>query len=96
MKFRKKPVIIDAVQWFPGVEHPGVDVVPAHMSPSRVPGEFFPVPDAFYVVTIHEQRCYIQPGDWLIPEPDGIHYYPCKPDIFENTYEPVGVFYLKN
>lgn len=24
MKFRKKPVVIDAVQWFPGVEHEAV------------------------------------------------------------------------
>jgi hypothetical protein len=30
-----------------------------------------------------------QPGDWVI---EGVHgeFYPCKPDIFEATYEPVG------
>lgn len=31
----------------------------------------------------------VAPGDWIITEPDGIHHYPCKPDIFENTYELV-------
>lgn len=40
-----------------------------------------------YVVTIHGQRCYIMEGDFIVPEPDGIHYYPVKPDIFAATYE---------
>lgn len=43
-----------------------------------------------WVETIHkDQRVQIVDGDWVIPEPDGIHFYPCKPDIFEKTYEPV-------
>lgn len=29
------------------------------------------------------------PGDWVITGVAGEHY-PCKPDIFEATYEPVG------
>ena len=30
------------------------------------------------------------PGDWIITEMiDGSGFYPCKPDIFEATYEPV-------
>ena len=29
------------------------------------------------------------PGDWIITGVKGEHY-PCKPDIFEMTYEPVG------
>ncbi len=45
--------------------------------------------DRFYVVTIHDQRAYLADGDWILPEPDGKHYYPCKPDIFEATYELV-------
>ena len=43
--------------------------------------------DRFYVITIHEQRAYLLDGDWIITEPDGSHHYPCKPDIFEATYE---------
>jgi hypothetical protein len=31
----------------------------------------------------------LEVGDYIIPEPDGEHYYPCKPDIFEKTYERV-------
>lgn len=41
------------------------------------------------VLTIHGQWTDIAPFDWLILEPDGLHAYPCKPDIFEKTYEPV-------
>ena len=43
----------------------------------------------YFVVTIHRQRTWIADGDWIIEEPDGIHHYPCKPDIFKATYEKV-------
>jgi hypothetical protein len=75
MKFRKKPVIIDAVQFINSEKDP----VGVYRRTED---------DTPYVVTIHNQRCYIESGDWIIPEPDGVHYYPCKPDIFEATYEP--------
>lgn len=76
-KYRKKPVVIDAVQF---------DGIPAHDPPGvwRRPED-----DSPYVVTIHDQRCYVVAGDWIIPEPDGVHYYPCKPDIFAKTYDAV-------
>lgn len=47
-----------------------------------------PTPYA-YVVTIHGEKAKLAPGDWVITEPDGEHHYPCKPDIFEATYEPI-------
>jgi hypothetical protein len=48
-----------------------------------------PVPYA-WIETIHKgQTVQVQEGDWIIPEPDGVHYYPCKPDVFEQTYERV-------
>ena len=80
-QYRKKPVIVNAMQFF--------------YDGPRVPGVFYPgmsedgkiyIGDA-YVVTIHGQRVYLQNGDWVIAEPDGEHYYPCKPDIFAATYE---------
>ena len=42
--------------------------------------------------TIHgdgEQMVPLEPGDWVIPELDGKHFYPCKPEIFAVTYEQV-------
>lgn len=43
-----------------------------------------------HVHTAHNnQAVELEDGDWIVPEPDGVHYYPIKPDIFTATYEPV-------
>ena len=82
MKFRKKPIIIEAEQfradagaWPIGVcEKPCLD------------GEWTKP----HVHTANDNQAVIlADGDWIIPELDGIHFYPCKPDIFSATYEPV-------
>ena len=78
-RYRKKPLEVEAVQWFPGIAIEGVKHVDGEgASPSL--GTFY---------TIHGQETFINPGDWVIREPDGIHWYPCKPDIFEATYDIV-------
>lgn len=76
-QFRKRPVIVEAVQFTgnPANDPPGVFRRPEDETP--------------YIVTVHYQRAYLSPGDWIITEPDGLHHYPCKPDIFAATYEPV-------
>ncbi len=74
-KYRSNPRIVEAVQWFPGVKHPGLTRGPLGIG----------------VVTIHGQLAYISPGDYIIAEPDGAHYYPCKEEIFLASYEPVEV-----
>ncbi len=80
-KFRKKPVVIEAEQWFPDQVCRGV-----HWERrSGDDGEFLHP----YVITAHEQRAYLAPGDWIIPEPMPERFYPCKPDIFAATYEAV-------
>lgn len=80
-KFRKKPVVIEANQWFPE----GTTVKGVHWEQrSGDDGEYL-VP---YVITVHEQRAYLAPGDWVLPEPKPDRFYPCKPDIFVATYEP--------
>lgn len=76
-KFRKKPVVIEAEQ-FNG-----------HNSPPGVLWEQMDAETVAYVVTIHKQRVYLSPGDWVVPEPDLMHYYPIKDEVFQNTYEPV-------
>lgn len=83
MKFRKRPAVIEAVQiaaeWFDG-DHPN----PLHprgviMDPKKRCVE---IPTLEGVMTG-------QIGDWLITGVSG-ERYPCKPDIFAKTYEPVG------
>jgi hypothetical protein len=78
MKYRKKPVVIEAVQWFKDGDHPAVFI---HRGASQVW-----VDGRAYIETL-EGRHLVQPGDWIITGVAGEHY-PCKPDIFEATYEP--------
>lgn len=87
--YRKKPVVVDAVQWFPGTSVRGVCGDDPKMicgcvivgGPSTVP----------HVHTTHGgQAVLIEPGDWIIAEPNGVHFYPVKPDIFSATYEPAA------
>lgn len=41
-----------------------------------------------HVHTIHNNQIVnVEVGDYIIPEPDGEHFYPVKPDIFNSTYE---------
>ena len=42
-----------------------------------------------YVVTIHDQISWLSDGDWVVQEPDGVHYYPVKDKIFAERYELV-------
>ena len=78
MKFRKKPVVIEAVQWFAHGDHP--KVVPLH--PAN-PGF-----EAYGRIETLEGEHVVTPGDWIIQGVKG-EFYPCKPDIFEMTYEAV-------
>lgn len=109
MKYRKKPVVIEATQWFKHGDHPLDD------RQTRVFGE-----DRTYLSEGKIVRCYgnpdvaggllchhcklrmehhgwidtlegghiVCPGDWIITGVKGENY-PCKPDIFAATYEPV-------
>ena len=89
MKFVKKPIVVEAEQWFPGHDVPGVQVEPEHAVPSRSGGTAFTQPARCYVVTIHGQKAWLSPGDWVITEPNGINHYPCKPDVFAQNYDRV-------
>lgn len=40
--------------------------------------------------TMHEgQFVVLEDGDWIVPEPDGIHYYPIKDAVMKKTYRPL-------
>lgn len=76
-KFRKKPVVIEATQWFKHGDHPAV----------KQPDAPELVVDGFGWVPTLEGGHIVTPGDWIITGVKGEHY-PCKPDIFAATYEP--------
>jgi hypothetical protein len=78
--FRKKPVIIEAVQW----NGNNIDELRQFM---------FDIRFCLYGATVLEiptlegdMKANI--GDWIIKGVNG-EFYPCKPDIFEKTYEQV-------
>lgn len=78
-KYRKKPVIIDADPYQPGMED-GFDI--------EHPEEQQRADRKPYINTL-EGKMYISPGDYIITGVKG-ERYPCKPDIFESTYEKAG------
>ena len=75
--FRKKPIVIEAVQWFMPGDHPLVVRTDIGIA-DRV------VVDAIWTL---EGSMVVSPGDWIIKGVKGEHY-PCKPDIFAATYDP--------
>ncbi len=92
MKFRKKPVVIEAVQWFKMGDHSAVRDLPPIKAieiglalGSKSDG--IPPRKLGWVETL-EGGHIVSPGDWIITGVQGEHY-PCKPDIFEATYEQV-------
>jgi hypothetical protein len=119
MKFRKKPVVIEATQWFKSGDHPednreeftgsdgkpflgegkvvryfrnpgvpGTDICRGVKSGTMEPigcGRMFH--DHGWIDT-PEGGHTVCPGDWIITGVKG-EVYPCKPDIFAATYDPV-------
>jgi hypothetical protein len=83
-KFRKKPVVIEAAQYEPGMED-GFVIDGAYYDKSGpVPRSMNRIP----AIKTLEGRHEISPGDWIITGVQG-ERYPCKPDIFAATYEAV-------
>ena len=79
-KFRRKPPIVEAEQFFPdekpwpkGVEENTHSISKLHL------GWILQTPEGGYTIS---------PGDWVITDAEGeLHY--CKRDVFEATYEPI-------
>jgi hypothetical protein len=82
MRFRKRPVVIDAEQFLapPGFVPEGMKLWPDEQG--NAPRDM----SWGYIDTL-EGRMHVQHGDWIITGVKG-EKYPCKPDIFALTYEP--------
>lgn len=85
-KFRKKPVVIEAEQFFPDVK-PWPAGVSEEMSGDGISFKS-EKPTGRHIVRTLEGVHVASPGDWIITGVKG-EKYPCKPDIFAATYEPV-------
>lgn len=82
-RYRKKPVVIEAVQVPPACEIPSNEMV-EFLESSDCPAEI--TNDGMVLVHTLEGTMEALPGDWIISGIKG-ELYPCKPDIFEATYE---------
>lgn len=90
MKFRKKPVVIEAFQL-------GIDNMPDWFTDAVAKNDiilhgqssgFYHAHDTNADIKTLEGRHHANYGDYVIQGIKG-EIYPCKPDIFEKTYEAV-------
>lgn len=83
-KYRKKPVVIEAVQ-FTGENG---DAIYEWANPSGDAAEA-PITIDLPILTIYtlDGNMEAKHGDYIIKGVKG-EFYPCKPDIFEATYDP--------
>lgn len=91
-KFRKKPVVVEAIQFRSFIDQPFRDyvdhidalikfcpkalVLPARFEPTRLE------------IPTLEGNMLASNGDWIIKGISG-EFYLCKPDIFEKTHEAI-------
>jgi hypothetical protein len=85
-QFRKKPVVIDAVHW--NGENTGEvwDLAEKGAAKREKPTHLSINSGLVHIETL-EGTMTAGAGDWIICGVKG-EMYPCKPDIFEATYEP--------
>ena len=80
-KYRKKPVVIEAIQYTKDNIH---DIL-AFVGNDKM--YYNPKDNEFYIRTLEGDH-RLSVNDWVIKGIKG-EFYPCKPDVFEKTYEPV-------
>ena len=77
-KYRKKPVEVDAIQWTGDNFGELTDFM----------HDAYGVDGKKITITTLEGIMTADIGDWIIKGVKG-EFYPCKPDIFEQTYERI-------
>lgn len=81
MKYRKKPIVIDAFKWNGKLKE-----LMLAFDTNDLPIGLYPIPEITIKTLDGDMRCNI--GDYIIRGPRG-EFYPCKSDIFEAIYEKV-------
>lgn len=79
IRYRKKPVVIEAFR-------PGFDLRPEWFYHAVDAGIIYSGPNGELKIKTLEGIHTVSPGDYIIKGVKG-EIYPCKPDIFEMTYE---------
>lgn len=91
--FRKKPVVIEAIKWTGDNLSEAVGFTGLHPRFNEWFADFeeyerhVQMDGRVYKIHTLEGTHKASPGDWIIRGVNGEHY-PCKPDIFDKTYDP--------
>jgi len=89
-KYRKRPVIVEAVQ-FTGNN---VDIIKEWVSKKELDTvKTYPESSSLFIYTL-EGIMEARVDDWIIKGING-EFYPCKPDIFKNTYDKYELIKVK-
>jgi hypothetical protein len=83
-KFRKKPVVIEAVRFDENGTFEGG--APEWMDAAAMSGKVYRKGPSLFIKTL-EGEMEAKRGDWIVRGVQG-EIYPCKPDIFAATYDP--------
>lgn len=87
MKYRKKPVVIDAMQYTQDTLHSVMTWIETFVEHNSEVLSYNEEANRFDCITL-EGKLEISEGDFLIRGVKG-EFYPCKPDIFHLTYDTV-------
>lgn len=90
MKYRKKPVVIEAIKWTGDNLREIIDFSGLHQSATKWTWDEYEEVvknDGLKIFTL-EGKMNADVGDFIIKGVKG-EFYPCKPDIFEQTYEKI-------
>ena len=88
MRYRKKPVVVEARQWIGGDYGWLSDFCGNNWARADTHDMSYDDPEQVIVYnTAERQWLHLPVGHWLIRGVQG-ELYPCKPDIFAATYEP--------
>ena len=89
MKYRKKPIIVEAIQckeyFFNGIGSYDYNKIRRFIG-SKV--KLKRTSEGKLSISTSGRMFFVSPNDYIIKGIKG-EFYPCKPDIFEQTYEPV-------
>lgn len=96
MKYRKKPVVVEAVK-FNNINREEIEAFVGSSLKHEIESETAYLagvapPISSLTILTKEGEMKAFPGDYIIKEPfpsGDRQFYPCKPDIFEATYEKV-------
>ncbi len=85
MRYRKKPVIIEAFK-LSDLSSDDTMIIPGWVLPALGDGTIAPRKEGGASILTDSGRVFAEPTDWVIRDTKG-ELYPCKPEIFAEIYE---------